>query len=122
MLKAGASGYMLKSSAFTELITGIKAMRGNQIYLCPQVAKIVLKDYVGMLSDPQRNSSDTLTKREREVLQLVTEGHTTKKIAAILGVGIKTIDAHRAHIMEKLGIRSMAGLTKYAIREGLTYL
>ena len=122
MLKAGASGYMLKNSAFKELINGVKAMRGNQIYLCPQISKVVLKDYVSMLSDPHRSSGDTLTKREREVLQLVTEGQTTKKIAAILGVGIKTIDAHRAHIMEKLDIRNMAGLTKYAIREGLTYL
>jgi len=120
MLEAGASGYMLKESAFSELINGIKAIEQNKTYLCPQVANVVLNDYVNLLSDPKRVKGDVLTKREREVLQLVAEGRTSKTIAAELNVSVKTIDSHREHIMKKLGIRSIARLTKYAIRGGLT--
>ena len=122
MLKAGALGYMIKDSTFTELVTGIRTICDNQTYLCPQVSKVVLNDYVGMLSDPNRSTGDILTTREREVLQLVAEGLTTKRIAAKLHIGTKTVDAHRGHIMEKLDIHNMAGLTKYALREGLTTL
>jgi DNA-binding NarL/FixJ family response regulator len=122
MLKAGATGYMLKESAFTELLNGIRAVCGNQTYLCPQVSKIVLNDYVNMLSDPNRSSGEHLTPREREVLQLVAEGKTTKEIASSLHIEIKTVDAHRGHIMDKLKIHNVAGLTKYAIRESLTFL
>jgi len=120
MLEAGASGYMLKESAFSELINGINAIEQNKTYLCPQVANVVLNDYVNLLSDPKRVKGDVLTKREREVLQLVAEGLTSKAIAAELNVSVKTIDSHREHIMKKLGIRSIARLTKYAIRGGLT--
>ena len=120
MLKAGATGYMLKSSAFSQLIIGIKTVSSNRTYLCPRVANIVLNDYVSMLADPKRGSTDGLTGRERQVLQMVAEGNSTKDIAASLHVSVKTIDSHRAHIMEKLNIHNMAGLTKYAIREGLT--
>lgn len=120
MLKAGATGYMLKSSAFSQLIIGIKTVSKNRTYLCPRVANIVLNDYVSMLADPKRGSTDGLTNRERQVLQMVAEGNSTKDIAASLHVSVKTIDSHRAHIMEKLNIHNMAGLTKYAIREGLT--
>jgi len=122
MLKAGATGYMLKKSAFSELLDGIRAIYNNRTYLCSQVSKVVLNDYVSMLSDPHRSSGEVLTPREREVLQLVSEGLTTKEIASRLHIGIKTVDAHRGHIMDKLNIHNMAGLTKYAIREGLTFL
>ena len=122
MLKAGASGYMLKESAFTELIDGIEAVADNKTYLCPKVAKTVLSDYVTMLSDPQRITGGVLTAREREILQLVAEGETTKQIAAKLNLSIKTVDSHRGHIMTKLAIHNTANLTKYAIREGLTTL
>jgi DNA-binding NarL/FixJ family response regulator len=122
MLKAGASGYMLKESAFTELTKGIDAMQSNQTYLCSKVSNVVLSDYVNMLTDPKRSSGEVLTAREREVLQLVAEGATTKEIAAKLEVSVKTIDSHREHIMDKLAIRNVAELTKYAIRQGLTFI
>lgn len=120
MIKAGASGYMLKESAFSELMDGITAMMNGKTYLCSKIAKVVFSDYVNMITNPNWSMTDTLTSREREVLQLVAEGHTTKEIAKILHLSPKTVDSHREHIMEKLGIRNIAGLTKYALREGLT--
>lgn len=121
-LKVGASGYVAKSSAFAELIEGINAMAENRTYLCSKAAKVVFSDYVKMLSNPEWSWDEGLTRREREVLQLVAEGKTTKGIAAILHISVKTVDSHREHIMDKLNIHNVAGLTKYAIREGLTFL
>ena len=121
MLQAGAAGYMLKESAFTELMEGINAMTEGRTYLCTKIAKVVFSDYVKMLTNPKWAGGDGLTSREREVLQLVAEGHTTKEIANTLHLSIKTIDSHREHMMEKLGIHNVAGLTKYAVREGLTH-
>ncbi len=120
MLKAGASGYMLKDSAFSELTKGIDAMVQGNTYLCSKVSKVVFTDYIHMLTDPKWSGGDGLTGREVEVLQLVAEGNTTRKIADVLGISAKTIDSHREHIMNKLSIRTVAGLTKYALREGLT--
>jgi two-component system response regulator NreC len=121
MLKAGASGYILKDSAFKELVNGVMATAANKSYLCSKTSKVVFNDYVNMISNPQLvNTGDALTNREREVLQLVAEGRTTKEIAALLDVSVKTVDSHREHIMDKLDIHNIAGLTKYAVREGLT--
>jgi len=120
MIKAGASGYMLKESAFDELIEGLNTLLDGRTFLCNKISKVVFSDYVGMVTNPNAKRSDNLSSREREVLQLVAEGHTTKEIAEDLKLSTKTIDSHREHIMEKLGIRNIAGLTKYAIREGLT--
>jgi two-component system response regulator NreC len=120
MIKAGASGYMLKESAFDELIEGLKTLLDGKTFLCNKISKVVFSEYVGMVTNPKTKSGDGLSGREREVLQLVSEGHTTKEIAGVLKLSTKTIDSHREHIMEKLGIRNIAGLTKYAIREGLT--
>ncbi|MHC4288805.1 MAG: response regulator [Planctomycetota bacterium] len=120
MIKAGASGYMLKESAFEELIEGITALLEGKTFLCKKISKVVFSEYVGMITNPKTKNGDGLTGREREVLQLVSEGHTTREIAETLKLSTKTIDSHREHIMEKLGIRNIAGLTKYAIREGLT--
>lgn len=120
MLKAGAGGYMLKESAFSELLEGIDAMMEGKTYLCTKIAKIVFSDYVNMLSNPKWSGSDFLSSRENEVLQLVAEGKTTKEIAQLLNLSIKTVDSHREHIMEKLSIHNIAGLTKYAVREGIT--
>ena len=122
MLKAGATGYILKDSAFTELVDGIKAMADDKTYLCSKISKVVFGDYVKMLTNPKWAKGDGLTSREREVLQLVAEGYTTKEIAPTLHVSVKTVDSHREHIMEKLNIHNIAGLTKYAIKEGLTYV
>ena len=120
MIKAGATGYMLKESAFAELMDGLSAMMNGKTYLCSKIAKVVFSDYINMITNPNWSMGDVLTSREREVLQLVAEGHTTKEIAKILHLSPKTVDSHREHIMEKLSIRNIAGLTKYAIREGLT--
>ena len=120
MIKAGASGYMLKESAFDELIEGLNTLLDGRTFLCNKISKVVFSEYVGMVTNPKTKSGGGLSGREREVLQLVAEGHTTKEIAEDLKLSTKTIDSHREHIMEKLGIRNIAGLTKYAIREGLT--
>ena len=120
-LKVGALGYILKDSAFAELTEAINTVSEGKTYLCSKASKVVFTDYVKMLSDPNWSWSGGLTAREREVLQLVAEGNTTKEIAATLHVSVKTVDSHREHIMDKLNIHNVAGLTKYAIREGLTF-
>ena len=122
MIKAGASGYLLKDSAFEELITAIKTVVANQSYLSPKITDVVIKDYLQTLSKGDVSAFSVLTAREREVLQLLAEGRSTKEIAASLSVSVKTVETHRTQIMDKLNIRSVAELTKYAIREGLTSL
>ena len=120
MLRAGALGYMLKESAFAELIDGIKAINQGNRYLCAKISDVVLADYMQMIFDIKREIKDVLTPRECEVLQMVAEGGTTKKIAEQLNLSVKTVNSHREHIMDKLRIHNVAELTKYAIREGLT--
>lgn len=120
MIKSGATGYMLKESAFEELIDGLDVMLTGKTFLCTKISKVVFSDYVNIITNPKWVDGDGLSSREREVLQLVAEGHTTKAIAQMLHLSPKTIDSHREHIMEKLSIRNIAGLTKYAIREGIT--
>jgi len=122
MLSAGASGYLLKDSAFEELGTALATVINNQTYLSPKIADTVVKDYLGKIETKESKPSPALTKREREVLQLIAEGKTTKDIASQLYVSIKTIETHRKQIMDKVGLNSVAELTKYAIREGLTSL
>lgn len=122
MLSAGASGYLLKDSAFEELGTALTTVLNNQTYLSPKIADTVVKDYLGKVEPKESKVSPALTKREREVLQLIAEGKTTKDIASQLYVSIKTIETHRKQIMDKVGLNSVAELTKYAIREGLTSL
>ncbi len=122
MLKAGASGFMLKDSAFTELVSAIRVLTSNQIYLSPPIASVVTEDYISKKTKAGFSIHSTLTSREREVLQLLAEGKSTKEISSSLNVSVKTIETHRKKIMEKLNIKSIAGLTKYAIREGLTTL
>ncbi len=123
MLGAGAAGYVLKDCAFEELADAIRRVATGGSYLSPEIEGVVLRDYVERLSGEGGPSAfSVLTDREREVLQLVAEGHTTKQIADRLHVSVKTIESHRQNIMDKLEIRSIAELTKYAIREGLTSL
>ena len=119
-LDAGASGYLLKDNSFEELVGAIRTVRRNQIYLCTRVAGTVVEAYRAQRLDGESSVFSMLTRREREVLQLLAEGRSTKEIAARLGLSFKTVGTHRSHIMEKLSIHSVAGLTKYAIREGLT--
>lgn len=122
MLKAGASGYILKDCAFEELINAIRFVLKGELYLSPGIASVVLKDYVHKFPKNKSSIFLTLTNREREVLQLIAEGKTTKEIAHHLCVSVKTIETHRQKIMDKLEIHSIAGLTKCAVREGLTSL
>jgi DNA-binding NarL/FixJ family response regulator len=120
-LSAGASGYVLKDCAFEELVRAIHTVVTNRTYLSPRIADIVVESCKRSQLSPNQ-SFPVLTPREREVLQLITEGASVKKIASILHVSTKTIETHREHIMKKLNTHSVAGLTKYAIREGLTSL
>jgi len=122
MLKAGASGYLLKDSAFEELASAIKTVMAGQPYLSPKITDVVIKEYIVSLPKNEESVFTKITTREREVLQLLAEGKATKQIAAFLNVSVKTIETHRQQIMEKLDIHSVAELTKYAIREGLTSL
>lgn len=127
MLGAGASGYLLKDSAFEELVDAILAIMSGRSYLSQGVASVVVQDYVRRIGVPaspdvEGPSLSSLTGREREVLQLAAEGNSTKQIAASLGLSVKTVETHRRQIMTKLGIFSLAGLIKFAIREGLVSL
>ncbi len=122
MLKAGASGYLLKNSAFQQLTSSIRAVMEGRNYLCPEIGEIVVDDYIKKLSANETSGVSPLSPREREVLQLIAEGNSTKEIASNLSVSVKTADTHRQQIMKKLNCRSVAELTKYAIREGITPL
>jgi len=120
MLQAGALGYLLKADAFEEVIQAAKTVMENRYYVSQKIADTIMGDYARQLSQSAQQGHTALSLREREVLQLYAEGHSTKDIADRLHVSVKTIDTHRAHIMEKLNIQTIAGLVKYAIREGLT--
>ena len=122
MLQAGASGYILKECLFDELIEAIRTVLGGGVYLSPKIAGVVVDDYLRRLTTKFKPDAPTLTEREREVLQLLAEGKSTKHIALQLHVSDKTIESNRRNIMDKLGIHSIAELTKYAVREGLTPL
>lgn len=121
MFRSGASGYLLKDHSFEELSNAIRVVVSNRIYLSPSIAGIVIEDYVRQLQKDEISPvTDVLTDREVEVLQLIAEGHSTKDIAFRLHVSTKTVETHRRQIMEKLDLFSIAELTKYAIRQGLT--
>ncbi|MEW6752316.1 MAG: response regulator transcription factor [Candidatus Latescibacterota bacterium] len=119
MLKAGAAGYLLKNSASDELLQAIHTVTLNQTYLSPAITGIVVEDYVRQAESIE---TSTLTNREREVLQLLAEGKSTKQIAAYLHVSTKTVATHRQNIMDKLELHSIAELTQYAISSGLITL
>jgi two-component system response regulator NreC len=114
-LQAGVHGYVVKTQAAADLVQAIREIRGNAIYLSPTISRAVVEAYVDKATPP----GDVLSSRERQVLQLVAEGKTTKEIAGVLGVSIKTADSHRARIMRKLDIHDTAGLVRFAIRRGL---
>lgn len=122
MFQAGASGYLLKNCAFEELVQAIRTVVAGQRYLSPALTDVVVEDFVRYAGTTGGRPPSLLTAREREVLQLLAEGHTTKEIAARLQVSAKTVDVHRQNTMAKLDLHSIADLTKYAIRAGLTDL
>lgn len=126
MLAAGASCYVLKDSAFDELVHAIRAAEEGRTYLSGGVTGVVVEDYLRRVSKSsgpvQAEPVSGLSSREREVLQLIAEGHSTKEIAGSLHLSVKTIETHRRQLMTKLSIFSVAGLTKYAVRQGLVSL
>jgi two-component system, NarL family, response regulator NreC len=122
LLKVGASGYLPKNSSWTELASAIRVVHDNHAYISARVSDALVEGFAahgcreGVPGDPG------LTDREKEVVQLVAEGKTTKEIAALLHVSIKTVDTHRRQVLKKLGLKTVAELVKYAIREGMTSL
>jgi DNA-binding NarL/FixJ family response regulator len=117
-LKGGATGYLLKDAAVPELEMAITAVMRGEVYLSPQISRLVVQSYMqhaGAIEGPL----GVLTPRQREILQLIAEGHNTKDIGFRLGLSAKTVETHRAQIMERLGIHDIAGLVRYAIRVGL---
>lgn len=124
MLAAGATGYLLKHGAFEDLATAIRMAAEGHTFLSAAVAGTVVEDYVRHLSAPAETPlpGPTLSSREREVLQLMAEGLSTREIAETLHLSVKTIETHRRQIMEKLGIYNVAGLIKFAVREGISSL
>ncbi|HAH30681.1 MAG TPA: DNA-binding response regulator [Elusimicrobia bacterium] len=122
IFKAGARAYLLKDSAFEELLDAIKAVNCGRFFLSAGITSLVLSDYIkGPAGDP-RSPFNILSSREREVLQLLAEGLRTKEISHKLSLSIKTVETHRKKIMEKIEITSIAGLTRYAVKEGLVSL
>lgn len=121
MLRAGAAGYLQKDCAYRSLVQAIRTVAGGHSYLTPEITGAVVET-VRQQTPPEADESSDLSPKEREVLQLLAEGCTTKEIADRLKVSGKTIDTHRQHVMDKLRLRSIAELTKYAIRHGLTSL
>ena len=122
MLKAGSCGYLLKDRAYEELAVAIREVVAGNIYMSPPVVGLVLGDYIHKQLCDDNNIFSILTSREREVLKLVAEGRSTAQIAADLDISTKTVDTHRQHVMDKLNIRGIADLTRYAIREGISPL
>lgn len=120
MFKAGAAGYLFKNSAASELLQAVRAVMQGKKYVSPAIADIVIDGWVGSAPASKPQTDRTLTAREREVLQLLAEGCSSKDIASRLVIALPTFETHRRQIMAKTGLRTIADLTKYAIREGLT--
>lgn len=121
-LRSGAAGYLVKGADTAELEIAIMAVIRGEKYLSPAVSKYIVTDYLRRHEGDGGpfDSFELLTPRQREVLQLIAEGHSTKKIAQILGISVKTVESHRIQLMERLDIHDIAGLVRYAIRAGLT--
>jgi DNA-binding NarL/FixJ family response regulator len=120
-LRAGASGYLLKEAAFSDLVQALRLVQAGKTHLSPPIAEMVVEDYA-QLARHLPAAAGPLSAREREVLQAMAAGRSTKEIAFQLGISVKTAETHRRQIMEKLDLHSVAELTKYAIREGLSSL
>ncbi len=123
MLEAGAAGYLPKDSNFEEVVRAVRAVASGQVYLSPRIANIVVQEYGRKAAENKAQPAPgSLSSREREVLQLLAEGHSAREIAGRLHLSVKTIETHRRNIQAKLGIDNVADLVRYAIREGLTTL
>ncbi len=120
-LRAGASGYLLKEAATQEFERAVRAVMRGEVYLSPPISKQVISDYIQRVGQGQ-NAAVLLTHRQRETLQLIAEGHSTKEIAYQLHISIKTVESHRAQLMQRLRIHDVAGLVRYAVRMGFVAL
>ena len=120
MLEAGAAGYLLKDAAADELLMALDAVGRGETYLSPAIAASVVDHALRARPSPSSGPEKPLSAREREVVQRIAEGKSSKEIATILHIAVPTVDTHRRQIMDKLQLRTIAELTKYAIREGLT--
>jgi DNA-binding NarL/FixJ family response regulator len=120
-LRAGASGYLVKDSAPMELELAINAVKAGDTYLSPPVSRQVVENYMLRIGS-ETSPLDALTSRQREILQLIAEGKSTKEMAFLLNVSIKTVETHRAQIMQRLNVRDIPGLVRYAIKAGLVNL
>jgi len=119
-LKAGATGYVLKGSGMVELVDAIRSVRGGNPYFSPSVSRKIMDSYLSDEDTKKKGGrADILTGREREVLQLIAEGYSNVKIAELIGISPKTVETHRSNMMKKLGVHDVAGLVKYAIKQGI---
>jgi DNA-binding NarL/FixJ family response regulator len=118
ILRAGACGYLVKQAAVTELVQAIQTVYQGKTFLSPSISREAVEDYVRQ-AEATEDSYHKLTERERDVLKLIAEGHTNREIASVLHVTVKTVEAHRAHLMDKLDLHCTADLTKYALRKDL---
>ena len=120
-LRVGAKGYILKESAVSEVLMALDVVQSGKLFFSKTIRDQVIAEYVELIQS-EDSLSPHLTAREREVLQIISEGNSTKEIASLLNISVKTVESHRKNIMDKLDVHSVAGLTKYAIRQGLTRL
>lgn len=119
ILNAGADGYLVKETAFQDIISAIESVYKGEAFMSPSISKKLINSYIQRARGYQDEVCDTLTTREREIIQLIAEGNTSKKIAEALFISTKTVETHRNHIMDKLNIHNSIGLVKYAIRKGM---
>jgi DNA-binding NarL/FixJ family response regulator len=123
VLNAGARGFLLKSDAARDLVAAVEALRRGKTYFTSKVAAMVLEGYLKSgIAAPAPPSSDRLTPREREIVQLLAEGNTTKQVAVVLGVSVKTAETHRSNVMRKLQLHSVSELVLYAVRNNLVHV
>ena len=119
-LNAGASGYILKQDAHLDLMTAIEVVAKDEVFLSPSVSTKVVKDYLHKASElAPADKLEKLTSRERQILQLIAEGKTNKQIAGMFFISVKTVETHKGNLKEKLGVRTIADLVKYAVRKGI---
>lgn len=118
-LRSGAQGYLLKDAATAELELAVRAVQRGAVYLSPQISRRVVEEYLQREGESSSSPFERLTPRQREVLQLLAEGHTTRQIAHLLGISVKTVETHRQQLMDRLDIHDVPGLVRYAIRAGL---
>lgn len=121
-LTSGARGYLLKKSVLEELLLAVRAAKDHETYLSPAISGVVMEGFLSQSDAREENPLGQLTPREREVLQLISEGHTSSAIAQMMDISINTVDKHRANLMSKLDIHDIAGLTRLAIQYGLIFL